>query len=402
MSASALTPAETLAFETARARFPGALSQSYIDVASRGLMPADIPQLAYDHLQQRVLGRADKKAYFESVEVARRGVARLLNAQPHEIATARNITDGLNMVANAFDWKAGDEVFFCSGVEHPANLYVWRNLERIGVKVRDFPSDDGQFPVEAVEQALKGAHRARMLAVSGTSFVPGFRADLDRIGAACRAAGVHLVVDGAQCVGITHIDVARTPSDAIALSTQKGLCSVYGMGFLYVRDSFAERLSPRFLSRFGVDMSGTHEADYDNGPITLQRGALRFELGNHNFLAATLVGRTLELINGLGTQAIDRHVTSLASRLADGLIEAGAPVRTPRAGGRANIVSIESARGAEPVAQLQKHLKECNVQAALRRNVVRFSFHFYNAEPDVDAALAACREWLGRSGGTLR
>jgi selenocysteine lyase/cysteine desulfurase len=42
------------------------------------------------------------------------------------------------------------------------------------------------------------------------------------------------------------------------------------------------------------------------------------------------------------------------------------------------------------------------VFAAHRRNVVRFSFHFYNAQSDVDAALAACTEWLGRSGGSLR
>jgi selenocysteine lyase/cysteine desulfurase len=347
-------------------------------------------------------GRADKKAYFESVEAARRGVATLLNAQPHEIATTRNITDGLNMLANALDWKAGDEVFFCSGVEHPANLYVWRNLEPLGVKLRDFAPQDGQFPVGAVEEALRGQHRARIVAVSGTSFVPGFRADLERIGAACRAAGAHLVVDGAQSVGITHLDMQRLPVDALAMSTQKGLCSVYGMGFLYVREDFARQLAPRYLSRFGVDMSGTHEADYDPGPVRLQRGALRFELGNHNFLASTLVGRTLDLINGLGTQAIDRHVTSLATRLADGLIDAGAPVRTPRPGGRANIVCIESRRGPEPVIQLHKHLKECNVFAAHRRNVVRFSFHFYNAETDVDAALAACKEWLGRSGGSLR
>lgn len=398
----ALTPVEARAFEAARARFPGALSQSYLDVASRGLMPADLPQLAYDHLQQRVFGRADKKAYFETVEVARRGVARLLNAQAHEIATTRNVTDGLNMVANALDWRAGDEVFVCSGVEHPANLYVWRNLEALGVKVRDLPAEEGQFPVEALEEALQRSPRPRIVAVSATSFVPGFRADLDRIGAACHAAGAHLIVDGAQAAGISHIDMERMPIDALSFSTQKGLCCLYGMGFLYVREKFATRLVPRYLSRFGIDMSGTHEADYDAGPIRLQRGALRFELGNHNFLASLLVGRTLELINELGTQAIDRYVTSLATRLAEGLVAAGAPVRVPRSGARANIVAIESQRGAEPVDQLHQHLKASNVHAALRRNVVRFSLHFYNVEADVDAALSACTRWLRHNGDTLR
>ena len=44
-----LSAAESRAFEAARSRFPGALSQSYMDVASRGLVPADAPQRAFDH-----------------------------------------------------------------------------------------------------------------------------------------------------------------------------------------------------------------------------------------------------------------------------------------------------------------------------------------------------------------
>jgi cysteine desulfurase / selenocysteine lyase len=94
-------------------------------------------------------------------------------------------------------------------------------------------------------------------------------------------------------------------------------------------------------------------------------------------------------------------VTSLGSQLAQGLVEFGAPVRVGTAGRRANIVCIESRQGAAPVAELQQHLKECNVQAALRRNLVRFSFHFYNNVGDVDAALAACKGWLARHGDRI-
>jgi selenocysteine lyase/cysteine desulfurase len=267
--------------------------------------------------------------------------------------------------------------------------------------VRDFPAVEGEFPTEAVVEALQGRHQARAVSVSGTSFVPGFRAELDRLGAACGAAGARLVVDGAQSTGVTHLDMARMPVDALAMSTQKGLCSVYGMGFLYVRKAFAETLSPRYLSRFGVDMSATHEADYDAGPVKFQRAALRFDLGNYNFLGATLAADTLDLLNALGTAAIDRHVTALATRLADNLRESGAPVRAAAPGRRANIVCIESRQGAGPVADLQKYLKERNVQAALRRNVVRFSFHFYNHVADVEAAEAACTGWLRKHAQTL-
>jgi selenocysteine lyase/cysteine desulfurase len=384
----------------ARGLFPGAGAQAYIDVASRGLMLASAPQAAYDHLQQRVLGQADKAAYFAVVEAARQGVARLLNSRPDEIAITKNVSEGLNIIANALDWQAGDEVWVCPGIEHPNNLYAWRNLESRGVAVREIPSQNGELPIEAVRQALQAKHRARVLTVSGTSFLPGSRIDLDSLGELCRAHGVYLVVDGAQAVGISHLDLEKTPVDAMAMSTQKGLCSVYGMGFLYVRQSLAQTLRPQSLARFGVDIPATHEADYDQGPIVFQQGARRFDLGNYNFLAATLVKDSLDVLNRVGTLAIDDHVTRLARNLAAGLEALGAPVHQPRFGRRANIVCVQSRSGPAAAAAFQAHLKACNVQAALRRNTVRFSFHLYNDDTDVAAALAAAASWMERHGAS--
>jgi len=401
MSAVAKNARWTESLQAARGLFPGASAQAYIDVASRGLMLASAPQVAHDHLQQRMLGRADKAAYFAVVEAARQGIARLLNSRPDEIAITKNVSEGLNIIANAIDWHDGDEVLVCPGIEHPNNLYAWRNLEPRGVTVRALPSPNGELPIEAVRQVLDGRHRVRVLTVSGTSFIPGSRIDLDSLGEICRAHGVHLVVDGAQTVGISHIDLAKTGVDAMAMSTQKGLCSVYGMGFLYVRKSLAQALRPQSLARFGVDIPATHEADYDTGPIVLQQGARRFDLGNYNFLAATLVKDSLDVLNRIGTAAIDAHVTRLAQALADGLDALDAPVHRPQAGRLANIVCVQSRSGPAAAAALQAHLKADNVQAALRRNTVRFSFHLYNNDADVAAALAAAESWMARHGASL-
>src|SRR5262245_41471789 len=84
-----LSPSEREQFATARARFPGAISQSYLDVASRGLMPQSAPDLAVSHLMQRVHGEADKHAYFEIVETARRRFATLVGAAENEIAITK-------------------------------------------------------------------------------------------------------------------------------------------------------------------------------------------------------------------------------------------------------------------------------------------------------------------------
>lgn len=72
------------------------------------------------------------------------------------------------------------------------------------------------------------------------------------------------------------------------------------IGFLYVKSECATQLRPHYLARFGVDIPATHEADYDPAPIQLMLAALRFDLGNYNFLAVALVTHTLDILNDLG------------------------------------------------------------------------------------------------------
>jgi len=65
--------------------------------------------------------------------------------------------------------------------------------------------------------------RVRALAVSFVQFSNGYRADLGRLGAACRANGTFLVVDGIQGVGNSVLDVRETPVDILACGGQKWL-----------------------------------------------------------------------------------------------------------------------------------------------------------------------------------
>ncbi|HSV81654.1 MAG TPA: aminotransferase class V-fold PLP-dependent enzyme, partial [Ramlibacter sp.] len=309
----------------------------------------------------------------------------------------KNVSEGLNVVASAIEWQGGDEVLLCSAIEHPNNVYTWRNLERGGVRVVDLPSDQGEFPLEAAIGRLRSARPPRVLTVSSTSFRPGFRTDLQTLADACERSGTLLVVDGAQSVGVNHIDLRATPLSALSVSTQKGLCALYGMGFLYVRRELAERLAPRHLARFGVEIAATHEADYDPGPIVFKRGALRFDLGNYNFLAASLVNDTLALIESCGTQAIDAHVTALADMLAAGLQSAGAVVPTAARAPRAHIVCIDMGEAGARAAALQQALSADGVQAAVRGRMVRFSIHFYNNEEDIRRAVASATNWFRQS-----
>lgn len=381
-------------FERVRARFSGTNDQAYLDVASRSLIPDSALHIAERHLADRVYGRVDKKAYFKLVEESRERFARLIGASPSEIAITKNVSEGLNIVASAIDWQPEDKVMLCAEIEHPNNVYAWRNLERQGVRIVDLPSENGEFPIEAAFTLLRSEKPPRVLTVSATSFRPGFRTDIKSLALACECVGTLMVVDGAQSVGVNHLDVSVSPVSALAVSTQKGLCALYGMGFLYVKASVAEHLSPRYLARFGVEIAATHEADYDPGPVVLRPGALRFDLGNYNFLAANLVNDTLQLIEECGTQAIDTYVTALAEELAIGFKSAGAIVLTPANGLRAHIVCVDMGDSAARAVSLQRALAADGVQAAVRGRFVRFSIHFYNNSQDIQRAVLSGTRWF--------
>jgi cysteine desulfurase/selenocysteine lyase len=383
-----------------RAQFPGATSGIYFDTASRGLAPASAKTAIDAHIETHIRGTVEKTRMFETIERVRNRYAGLIRAEPDEVAFIKNVSEGLNMAASALPWRAGDNVVLCPELEHPSNVYPWLHLKnRLGIEVRAVPSRDGRMPVDAMIAAIN--NRTRVVTCSYVTFAPGLRTDIERLADACAKREVMLLVDGAQGIGILDIDMSRVPIAAMSVSTQKGLMALYGMGFLYVRKEWAERLDPPFLSRFSVDLGSAHEATGGGDNYALMPGARRFEVGNYNYIGATAVEPGLEIIAQSTTPAIEQHVLALTERMIRGLHEIGLPVFAPEPGvHRGHIVAIGSAIGAQhdatddPVMQsLYKTLSENGVRLTIRRGILRVSMHLYNSEEDVDAFLDIARMW---------
>jgi selenocysteine lyase/cysteine desulfurase len=378
-----------------REQFPGTGQWAYFDVAARALLPTCAREAVDRYLDSLMQDGGDKAAMFRSVESARARFATLIGAEPDEIAITKNVSEGLNIVATAFPWQPGDKVVLCADREHPNNIYVWRHLvRRHGIEVTVVPSRDGQIVAEDLIAACDA--RTRMVSVSSVSFHPGLRVDLDALAEACAARDILLLVDGVQSAGVVHIDVGRTPLAAMAVSTQKGLLGLYGFGFLYCRRAWAERLDPVYLARFGVDLGDAHEADVGATDFRLMPGARRFDLGNYNFAGAAAVDASLALLLSIGTQAIERHVTSLTRRMVEGLSEAGLTViGAPFGPHFANMVTVApSADDPDFTVRLEKALADEGVRLSIRRNALRFSAHCYNTEAEVDHVIDVVRRFV--------
>ena len=383
--------------------FPGLAAGPYLDTAARGLLPRSAHAAITASLDSVLLGTADKSAMFATVERARERFASLINARPGEIAITKNVSEGLNIIAAALPWRPGDNVVVCRELEHPNTIFPWANLKRrLGIEIRDVRARDGQLAAEDVIAAID--ERTRLVTLCEVSFSPGLRADVKTIGKVTRAHDIFLLVDGAQSVGIVHTDVEDAGIDGLAVSTQKGLLGLYGMGFLYCRQGWAERLSPVYLARFSVDLGATHEAARGDDDFCLMPDARRFDLGNYNFPAAAGVDASLALLERIGTRAIEAHVSRLARRLASGLDQLGFKVAGNASGAQlAGIVSI-GRHGAgghdssdDPHTQkLAEQLKRSGARFSVRQGMVRLSFHLYNDDGDVDHVLDVARGMRGQ------
>ena len=382
-------PAEVLA------EFAQEAGTVYLDTCARGLLPRSARDAVVAHLDRRVAGTADKAAMFETLESARAGFARLIGAAPDEVAITKNVSDGLCTIAGAIPWQAGDNVVVCLDLEHPNNIYPWLNLaERVGIEVRAVPAAEGHIDAGAL--AARFDARTRLATVSTVTFSPGFRIDLAPLSAACRQAGVPLLADGVQSVGILDTDVEQLGIDAMAVSTQKGLLGLYGFGFLYCRRPWAETLRPLSLARFGVDLGAdAHEATTGAGEgWSLMPGARRFDVGNYNYPGAIVADASLKLLLGVGTQRIEDHVTRLSHRLASGLLQLGLPVvGGPPGPHLAGIVSVGTPGGGHDtsddplVARLYERLNGAGVKCTIRRGTLRMALHLYNTDGDIDRVL---------------
>jgi cysteine desulfurase / selenocysteine lyase len=387
----------TVTIAEARKRFPATGDWVYANVASKGII-STASRAAIDAVADAQLnGDEIKEDYGAALARVRANFARLVGAEAHEIAVTKNVSEGLNAVGSAIDWKSGDNVVICTELEHPNNVYLWMNhAERHGIEVRGVASKDGMIDAARIAAAVDA--RTRVVSVSTVTFTPGFRTDVATIAKAARKAGALMLVDAVQSVGVLELDVEALGIDALATSTSKGLLGVMGLGMLYVSDRWIERLRPAWVARFSV-VTGKHESDLGDGVLRLQPDARRFEIGNYNWIGVAALDASLDLLLGIGPAAIERHAVGLANRLAGGLQQLGFPVcRPPEDWARSHIVTIGTLGAGDAYTsddarlnRLSAALKEAKVKFTVRRGLVRFGLHLYNNEADVDRILEVAR-----------
>lgn len=354
----------------------------YLNAASTGPQPRRTVERLKEWAELRgSMHKLDFEMQFGTLRRSRELCARLIGATPAEIALATNTGFGINLAARALKLKPGDVLLVPAG-EFPANVYPWMGAagER-GLQLRHLPMRGGLLDEEALMGALDD-RAVKLVAVSWVGFATGYKADLCRIGKACRERGIYFVVDAIQGLGPFTLDVRECHIDVLACGAQKWLLSPWGSAFAYVREELIRTLEPPivgWMAPKGTD-DFSRMLEYD---MTWRDDARRFELISLPYQDFAGMNASLELLEELGHRAVGAHVEQLADEIIECADAARFEITTPRERSRrAGIVSVRPRDG----AKASERLTTAGVVHSLREGAIRFSPHAYNTVGEIRKA----------------
>ncbi|MCW6554727.1 cysteine desulfurase SufS [Yersinia ruckeri] len=261
----------------------------------------------------------------QSMEAVRSQAAAFINAaSAEEIVFVKGTTEAINLVANSYGrhfLRAGDNIIITE-MEHHANIVPWQMLaQERGIEIRLWPiTESGDLDPDVLPQLIDTS--TRLLAITHISNVLGTVNPIEQSVKTAKAAGLVVLVDGAQAVMHQAIDVQQLGCDFYAFSGHK-LYGPSGIGILYGKTELLQKMPPWEGGGAMIKtVSLTDGTTYADAPG-------RFEAGSPNTAGIIGLGAAMTYVSELGLDTIQSYEQQLmayaveALRQVDGLVMYG-------------------------------------------------------------------------------
>jgi cysteine desulfurase / selenocysteine lyase len=356
---------------------------TYLNAAAQGPMPKASLEAVQTALEwKKFPHKTPDSAYFEVPRQVRASIAALVGGRADEIALTTGASAGLATVAYGLPWKTGDEVVTAEG-EFPLQFTTWKPLEaREGIRLRVVRPRDRFITADDLIGAL--TQDTRLVSVSLVRFDDGSLLDAARLGAACRARDVRLLLDLSQCCGALPIDLRALGADFAVSAGYKWLLSPYGTGFFWVRSELVDWLKPGpfyWMALPGSDLF--HELRTDDArPVP---GARRWDAPEtSSYFNLAGMNASLDFISRVRPETVVRHNRALIDALFERLPQDRYLCASPREAARRGPFGCFKAQTPEATKSLHDRLRAAGVIVSLRQGSLRVSPHLYNTQADID------------------
>ena len=338
----------------------------------------------------------------DAYEEAREKVQRFINAtSSEEIIFVRGTTEGINLVAQTYGRQyltPGDEVNV-SELDHNANIVTWQQVaHEKGATLKAIPTDkNGDLILSEFERII--TPRTRFVSVGHVNNTFGTINDVKRIIDIAHSHNIPVLIDGAQSIAHTPVDVQQLGADFFVFSGHK-IYGPNGIGVVYGRKDLLDKMQPWQGGGNMIKDVTIERTEYNVPPA-------RFEAGTPNVADAIGLGAALDYVSHLGIRNIEAHEHKLTEYAREQLAQIPGLTLIGNPKNRVSVVSfvLDGIPVPETGTLLDKegiavraghHCAQPALRALGYEMSVRPTFALYNTREDVDKLVIAVKKIIGR------
>jgi cysteine desulfurase/selenocysteine lyase len=327
-------------------------------------------------------------------EESRKRIQKYINARKsEEIIFTKGTTDGINLVASSYGelLQAGDEIII-SAMEHHSNIVPWQMLcIRKGLGLRVAPiNKKGELLMDEFEKML--SKKTKLVAITHISNTLGTINPVKEVIEKAHAVGAKVLVDGAQSIQHTRVDVKDLNCDFYVFSSHK-VFGPTGIGVLYGKEDLLDRMPPYQGGGDMISRVTFERTTYNELPF-------KFEAGTPHIAGGICLGTAFQFLDSIDMAAAEKHERELAKYAEDMLDTFEGLNIIGEAKNKTSVVSF-TVDGLHPfdigtlldkqgiAVRTGHHCTQPLMDFYKIPGTVRASFAFYNTKQEIDTFVAA-------------
>ena len=283
----------------------------YLDNASTTQKPTRVIEKISDYyrgynanIHRAVYSLAEEAT--EAYEETRDKIAKFLRIRSREeIIFVRGTTEAINLVAHSWGRShiSRNDVIVITEYEHHSNIVPWQILAKeTGAILKYVSVEDGELVLDELKEHLD-AGRVKLVSFSMMSNVLGTISDVKRMVSMAKAAGAHVLIDGAQAVPHMPVDIGRLGCDFFCFSGHK-MMGPTGVGVLWVARDTLDTMEPFHGGGDMIREVHKNEATWNDLPY-------KFEAGTPNVADVIGLGAAIDYLSDVGMENARRHEMDL-------------------------------------------------------------------------------------------
>lgn len=325
------------------------------------------------------------ETWIEEVNHSKAEFARIVNADPSEVAMLTSVSQATASIASSLDYSGKRNKVVATEAEFPTVIHVWTAHQRYGLDLELVPVVNGEIDITAYERIID--ERTLVTSIPQVYYQNGFKQDIAAICEIAHRKGSLFYVDAYQCLGTEPVDVKAMDIDMLASGNLKYLLGQPGSAYLYVKKELIPYMKPSATGWFGQENPFAFEIHN----FQYAGDARRFDTGTPSIITAYAAKAGMEIINEVGVDNIKMWVDELSEYTIQEAQKRGLETTSPldiRKKGPTTAISVPDPHAVED------GLKKRGVVASARGPIIRFAPHFFVTHKDIDRALDALEDVL--------